>query len=393
MWRKMLADGPMVRSKIIVIGKIWLATHWNAANDVMRDQDRFVRDGRRAGKKTTFGIPWLNLLPRYFKNMAKNMLAYDKEDHRRLRSLVDIAFRKRQIETLRPRIQQLTQELLDRVESIARANNGVVDFRSHFSKDLPLAVICEVLGLPTKDRPMFKNLFRGFTELKSAFSIVKVLPAIKRLSRYLEEQFEIVRKNPRPGLMTELVNAEESGHRLSRDELLSTVMLLLLAGHETTVHLINTGLYCLLTHPEQKEKLTSNWDHSLTAVNEILRWGSVAQLAKPRHVASDFEFHGVPLKQGDLVMPVIGAANFDPEKFRDPESFDITRSPNPHMSFGTGVHFCVGMNLARAEAEIAFQEIFTRFPQLRFENSPEDIVWAKRMGMRSAKKMPLQLEV
>lgn len=389
-WDQMHADGPMVPSKIMLIGKTWMTTSWDAANDVLRDQQQFARDFRRAGKKSMPGLAWY--VPKQFRRLADNMLTYDQQDHRRLRSLVDQAFLKREVDSMRSRIESIAHEMIDQLVDTAQSTDGVVDWVPHFSRQFPLAVICEVLGLPDEDRPKFTKWFRSMTEVSSALGLFKVLPGIKKLLRYFDEQFEHVRKNPRPGLMSELVAIELDGDRLSQNELISMVFILLFAGHETTVHLINTGLYSLLNAPDQKQRLMEDWSRADTAVDEILRYNTPVQMAKPRMVVEDAEFYGVELKRGELVIPILGAANADPDKFDQPKRFDILRSPNPHLSFGSGVHICLGLKLAKAEVEIAFRQIFERFPRLSFANSYEDVQWIKRTGLRGIKSLPLRIE-
>ena len=254
-----------------------------------------------------------------------------------------------------------------------------------------MAVICELLGLPDGDREKFSRWFRGFAEIKSILSFPKLLPGISKLLKYLEEQFEVVRKNPRPGLISELVAVESDGDRLSKNELLSMVFILLMAGHETTVHLINVGMYLLLKNPGQLDILKHDWGHISSTVDEVLRYGSIVTIAKPRMVVDDHDFHDVHLKRADLIIPILGAANFDPAKFTNPEQFDVRRSPNPHLTFGSGIHICLGLKLAKVETEIAYRSLFDRFPEMTFASERENVVWRKRIGLRSIGKFRVRL--
>ena len=202
-------------------------------------------------------------------------------------------------------------------------------------------MICEVLGLPDEDRAKFKQWFGGFANMKSLLRLLlKLLPGLRKTTKYLSRQFEQVRQEPRAGLITALVQAEQAGDRLSEDELLSMAMLLLLAGHETTVHLISNSILTVLQRPEVRRKLLEDPSQVESAVEEILRYHSPAQIAKPRFATEDVEFHGQHLKRGDAVLPVLASANCDPERFENPAEFKIDRAQNFHLTFGSGPHVC-----------------------------------------------------
>ncbi len=383
-------DGAVVRSKVLLAGQCWFATTWQAAQDVLRDQERFGRDPRRAGKRQLPGMKWW--MPKYLSRLANNMLAVDGAEHRRLRSLVDQAFLRQEVEALREPITDIVDRLLSDIESKGRrTENGGVDLLPGFCRQLPLTVICEVLGLPAEDRPKFERWFKGFAEVRSGWGLVRMIPSLMKLLRYLDQQFKQVRRQPRAGLMTTLVQMEADGDQLNHDELVSIVFLLLVAGHETTVHLLSTSIYSLLTHPEQLAQLQQDWTLAPSAVEETLRFNSPVQMSKPRFVLKSGEFHGVQLQRGDYILAMLGAANADPAKFDRPEQFDIRRAPNPHLAFGSGIHVCLGLKLAKAETEIALQHLFTRYPALRLAVPPVDVPWASRVGMRCIKQLSVQL--
>ena len=389
MWSRLLADGPVIRSRITLMGKVWLATSWDAANDVLRNQDQFARDGRRAGKKSVAGMPFW--MPKMVRKLACNMLTYDGKEHRRLRKLVDQAFLKSNVEATRPRLEFLADKILDDLEKDYQSSGHSVDLVTGFAKKLPLAIICEILGLPDEDRPKFSKWFRGFADVRSAFSILGMFPALSRLIRYMEFQFEELKKNPREGLLSELASIEVEGDQLTREEFSSMGLLLLAAGHETTVHLISNAVRCLLNHPKQKHQLLDDWGLASSAIDEVLRYASPVQFTKPRIVVNDNEFYGQALKRGELVLPVLGSANHDPNKFETPNQFDIARTPNPHLTFGSGIHICLGLKLAKAETEVALQRLFTRFPNLSLAIDDAEIDWAKRLGMQAMRSLPIQL--
>jgi len=373
--------GPLVPARLALLGKLWLVTTYDAVDEVLKNDKLFCRDPRHAGKRK-FLIFQL-LMPGLFRRLSQNMVGADEPDHRRLRSLVDQAFQRQNISELRPRIEELADQQLDRVAQIAAHNGGEVDLVEHLARPLPLTVICEVLGLPSEDRPKFKKWFASFANIKSAWGIFRVVPGLRKTVKYLRGQFEQVRKEPRTGLITALVEAEQAGDRLSDDELQSMVMLLLLAGHETTVHLVSNSILTLLQLPEVKRSLLDDWSKVESAVEEMLRYNSPAQFAKPRFVTADIEFHGQRLRRGELVMPVLAAANYDPVRFDNPTEFNIDRPKNYHLGFGAGPHVCLGLKLARAETQIVLERQLTRWPNLQpsFESSGPD--WSRRIGMRS----------
>jgi len=324
--------------------------------------------------------------------LANNMLAYDQEEHRRLRSIADQAFLRSEVEGLRPRIETICDQMLDQFEQQASASQAnTADALDILCRQLPLAVICEVLGLPQEDRPRFTRWFQSFSEIRNMLGIVGMLPNLRKVMNYLEQQFELLRQHPRPGLLSELVQAESEGEKLNSDELVATSFILLAAGHETTVHLISNGLVMFLLNQEQRSLVEENPSLMPSAIDEILRLGFVVQMSKPRYVIQDTEFHDVQLRRGELIAAVFGSANIDPEKFDSPEIFDITRSPNPHMTFGTGVHVCLGMKLAKVEAAIALERSLRRFPDLQLAVPATDIDWSRRIGMRTLRKLPLRI--
>jgi len=332
------------------------------------------------------------MMPGLFRRLSQNMISVDEPDHRRLRSLVDQAFQRQNISELRPRIEELADQQLDRVAQVAAENGGEVDLIEHLARPIPLTVICEVLGLPGEDHPKFKKWFSSFANIKSFWGIVKVVPGLRKTIRYLRGQFEQVRQKPRKGLITALVKAEQGGDRLSDDELQSMVMLLLLAGHETTVHLVSNSILTVLQLPEVRRSLLGDWSKAESAVEEMLRYNSPAQFCKPRFVTEDTEFHGQRLSRGEVVMPVVASANYDPARFDNPTEFLIDRPQNYHLGFGAGPHVCLGLKLARAETQIILERLFTRWPNLRPAFEPSNPDWSKRIGMRSLKTLKVKCE-
>ncbi len=385
---RMRQSGPLVRVKLPLIGPAWLATTYEAVSRMLRDQETYVRDPTNAGKR--YMARFQRWMPRRFVALASNMLGRDEPDHRRLRSLVEQAFLRHSVEGMRGRVQTLADEFLDEL-AIQAARHDDVDLIEHFARPFPLAVICEMLGLPSEDRPRFIRWGRRLTTMSSAFGLLKAFPGIWKLHNYLRRQFQICRKEPRAGLMSALVEAEEEGDKLNEEELLAMTFLLLLAGHETTVHLISSGVFALLESPEEKAKLLADWSKVAAAVEEVLRYMSPAEFTKPRLASKDVELYGQRLARGEYVLGMLAAANHDPDQFEHPERFDIDRDPNPHLSFGTGIHVCLGLKLARVEAQIALQSLFTRYPNLEPSIPCRETQWSRRLGIRALAALPVRL--
>jgi cytochrome P450 PksS len=211
------------------------------------------------------------------------------------------------------------------------------------------------------------------------------------MRRYLERQLQSVRENGGSGLIAELVRVEREGGQITRDELVAMVFLLLFAGHETTTHLISGSVYELLKDPDLRDWLSEDWSRASLAVEEFLRFVSPVQFTKPRFVRRDIELGGVRLKKGDKIMPMLAAANLDPQANPHPEKLDLTRRPNRHLAFGTGIHFCLGHQLARLEGVCALKALFRRWPKLQLAVDESQIKWRQRAGLRAIERLPVTM--
>ena len=377
-------QGPIIRLKMPIIGTGWAATSYDAVNEVFKDSDQFVRDPRNAGRRMYAKVQWL--MPRTFNSLTQNMLGADGQRHRRLRSLVDQAFARRNIEGMSVQIETLARQQLDKAAEVAQ-RDGRVDLLEHFARPFPLTVICELLGLPLEDRPKFRKWFAPFSNVSSLFGIFSASSGLRRIAKYLRAQIQTVRQQPRDGLLTELVRAEYEGHQLSEEELLAMIFLLLVAGHETTVHLICNAILALLQHPETKSQLFADPSKYDAAIEEVLRFCSPLQMGKPRFVARDMPYYGQFLRRGETIIPLIACANYDPDRFENPLRFDIDRPRNYHMSFGSGPHVCLGMKLARAETSAALKNLFARWPNLQAAFDLQHPDWSQRLGTRGMKTL------
>jgi cytochrome P450 len=380
---RMRPEGSLVRLKLPIVGNTWLALTHDTCAALLKDHDTFARDPANAGSRTQARI--LRLLPRTISLLALNMLGHDDPEHRRLRGLVDQAFQRRTIAAMKPAIERIADRLLEKLDGRTEA-----ELMSEFCRDLPLSVICAMLGLPEKDHDRFKSWLGGLKDTANISAVIRAIPGVVRVVRYL-------RRVSRPGggalpdgLITALRDAETRGQTLSEDELVSMVFLLFGAGQETTTHLISGGLFALLSHRDQLRQLQNDPSLMPTCVEECLRYVSPVQMTKPRFATRDLAWEGMEFRRGDMFAGMLAAANCDPAKFEAPHSFDIARHPNPHLSFGTGVHFCLGFQLARAEAAIAFERVLARFPNIRL-NTKEKIEWRKRLGIRALKQLPVRL--
>jgi len=379
----MRAAGPVIPVKMPLVGKVWITTSHAACTAMVKQNELFVQEGRHAGKTGPAGMRWW--MPKALRLLAVNMLQKDEPDHRRLRKLVDKSFARRDILAMRGRIEALADRILDGFEGF-----GEVDIASEYARRLPLEVICELLGLPDADRAQFTRWGRAFA-VNGPLDFFRIMGTVERMSAYLRGQIDICRRAPRPGLISDLVRDEADGDKLSEDELLAMVFLLLIAGFETTTYLIGDSIIALELNPEQKAFLLADPPGRMEhAVEELARYCSAVQATKPRFVARDTEFFGVKLRRGELIMAWLAAANADPALFDQPDTLRLDRFPNPHLAFSSGIHFCLGMQLARVETQCALSRLYARFPALE-PASPERIEWTQRLGIRGPASLPVRL--
>lgn len=304
-----------------------------------------------------------------------SMLFQDPPAHTRQRGLVTQAFTRARILALEARIEQIADDLLNRVAAARK-----MDFHKDFAVVLPVVVISEMLGVPEAERETFHHWSVKYVHASEAGtpeSMQEVGQALMTLIGYFSDLIERRRKEPQSDILSAMIQAHDAEDRLSSLELLGTAMLLLIAGHETTTNLLSSGLYCLLRHHEQLARLRNKPDLLDSAIDEMLRFESPVQQGTFRIVREPIllpaEMGGITLEVGTQVYAAIGAANRDPIHFSDPDRFDITRNPNRHLAFGYGIHYCLGAILARTEARISFRKIVEHFPALRLDIGPETV--------------------
>jgi cytochrome P450 len=363
---------------------IWFVTRYEDAVQVLLDDKRFVRDPALAFEQELLEQMRAGLPPE-LDFIEAHMLNKDGDDHRRLRRLVTKAFTPRMIEGLRPRIQEIADELIDAVEADGHAN-----LVESFAFPLPITVIAELLGIPVGDRDRFR-LWSDLivTPAFDSDGVERFAVGMRDFIAYLHALFDARRADPRDDLVTALLEAEDGGDTLSEQELFSMVVLLIIAGHETTVSLIGNAVLALLDHPAQLAKLQADPSLVPAAVEELLRYEAPVERALNRWAAVDVEVGGHTIRRGDTVIAILGAADRDPARFPDADALDLERGDTKHLAFGRGSHYCLGAPLARLEAEIALTTLVRRLPRLRLHVARDELYWRPVPLFRSLASLPV----
>jgi cytochrome P450 len=359
---------------------IWFLTRYDDVELLLRDDHRFVRDQRNAfPPEQVYQLNELDVL------LNNHMLNKDGAEHRRLRNLVSTAFTPRRVKALRPRIQSITDQLIDGVQA-----RGKMDLISDYAFHVPTIVISELLGVPVEDRTRFKAWSNAFvTPALDAASQTRAAQLMQEFVSYLRELFATRRQAPQDDLISALLRAQEAGDQLSEAELFSTVVLLIVAGHETTVNLIGNAVLALLRQPETWRLLAQDSAQIEAAVEEFLRYDSPVERALVRWAAQDTLLSGHQIKKGDMVIGILGSANRDPKHFAQPEKLDFQRGSQRHLAFGHGAHYCLGAPLARLEGEIALNTLLRRLPNLRLAVPESELVWHTVPIFRSLVALPV----
>ncbi len=384
MYRELLAHNPVSWNSTF---QTWVFTRYADVDAILTHQNTSA--DRRSGSNSFAEMQrkYIEEHPEDLFVRAPTMLNSDPPEHTRLRRLVSKAFTPRAVENLRPRIQGIVDEILDDL-----AGEGEMDLVQAVGYPLPVIVIAEMLGVPTKDRAKFKKWSDDIVAtLGGPFIPQDVLQAADKargeLVEYLSGVIEDRRKNPQDDLISGLIAAEDEGTVLSTQEIYSTTILLLVAGNETTTHLIDNGMLALLKNPDQVKLLRDDPSLIGSAIEELLRFIGPVQ-ATGRTIKEDLEVGGQAMKARDSAFVLLGAANHDPAKWGDDaHKLDVTRNPVDHVGLGDGIHFCLGAPLARAEAQIAIGTLIERFPKLKLAvDEPE---WGGTFIIRGVKSLPL----
>lgn len=363
---------------------MYVASRHAEASLVMRDK-RFGKDYAERTKRR-YG-PDIMEEP-VFRSFSHTMLQQDPPDHTRLRGLVVKAFTARRVEDMRPRIQQIVDETLDRIIPL-----GKMELIEDFAFRLPVTIICDMLGIPEEHRELFytgsRNSGRILEPVPLSPEEIKQGNATNAMTEmYFQQLFDLRRKNPGDDLTTQLVQAEEDGSKLSNEELTANIVLLFGAGHETTVNLIGNGLLALHRNPDQLALLKANPALITNAIEEFLRYDSSVQMTGRVALEDIDDLGGKRIPKGETVLCLLGSANHDPAVYPDrPDSLDITRPNVRPLSFGGGIHFCLGAQLARLEAEVAIATLLRRLPDLKLDDA-ENPEWRPTFVLRGLKQLP-----
>jgi cytochrome P450 len=381
--RRLRAEGP-VQPVMLPRGlKVWIVTRYAEVRAALADP-RLHKDSRKID----------DLFERHSTNreqfvgggeaLIAHMLNSDPPDHERLRRLVNKAFTARRIEQLRPRIEEITAGLLADIGPSAD-----VDLLDVFAFPLPITVISELLGIPTKDRDAFRTwsniLISGSAEPGAAQK------AAIEMSQYLSDLIVTKRTAPGDDMMSALVAAHDDDDRLSDHELIAMAFLLMVAGHETTVNLIANGVLALIANPEQMAALRADRSLLPGAIEEFLRFESPVKNATLRYTVESTEIGGVPVPAGEFVVLSLGSANRDPDRFADPDRLEISRDTSGHMAFGHGIHYCLGAPLARLEADVAFNRLLDAYDRIELTVPVDELRWRPGMIIRGLERFPVHL--
>ncbi len=375
-------EAPVYKGKVSIISAYFLSRYEDCLM-VLKDP-RFVRDRSTAtGKGGRLPFP----MPKSITALSENMIMMDGSEHRRIRNLVHKAFTPRALSQLEERIESLTHELLDKM-----ANKGQFDLMTEYALPIPVTVISEMVGVYDEEMLEFQDALSTLSDGLTGMSMLKTFFwKLPKLRKFVSELVDRKRANPGDDVLTGLVQAEEDGEKLTQDELVAMVILLVTAGYETTVHLITNAVLTLIQHPEALQQVRDNPDLMDGAIEEILRFNGPVRGSKPLYPTEDVTFHGVTIPKGSAVMPLNGAANTDPRQFNNPDVFDITRSPNKHLGFGQGIHYCLGAPLARIETQIALTNLLERFDTIQLAVPESELELANYALCHRYKSLPVRL--
>ncbi|MBU7598572.1 cytochrome P450 [Streptomyces sp. P38-E01] len=368
----------------------WLVTRYADARQALADQ-RLSKSSAHYRDSGSDGRGKIGIPGERSANLMTHLLNIDPPDHTRLRRLVSKAFTPRRIAEFRPRIQELTDGLID-----GFATRGEADLIHEFAFPLPIHVICDLLGVPPEDQDDFRD-WAGMMIRHGGGPRGGVGRSVKRMRAYLAELIHRKRDAPGGDLISGLIRASDHGEHLSENEAAAMAFILLFAGFETTVNLIGNGTYALLRHPEQRallqDALAAGGEEAErlldTAVEELLRYDGPVELATWRFATEPLTIDGRQIAAGDPVLVVLAAADRDPARFEQPDVLDLTRQENPHLGYGHGIHYCVGAPLARLEGRIALATLLRRLPDLRLAAQPEELSWRGGLIMRGLRQLPV----
>ncbi|MEK4031220.1 cytochrome P450 [Pseudobacillus sp. FSL P4-0506] len=367
--------------------QVWMVTRMEEAMKVFKDHARFTVDRRNIVDNSNIQQSLTGSEEQTDSSLflANSLNAIDEPDHRRLRILVSKAFTPKYMESLRPRVQHIADELLDQVQE-----KGEMDLVKDYAYPLPINLISDMIGVPKEDRSKIHEWSEG---ISNGLGLGRLEPEVagnlQAFGDYIRQLVADKRKSPNDDLINQLIAIEEEGDRLNEDELISMVQLLIFAGHETTSNLISTGALLLLDHPNQLEMLKADRSLVPSAVEELLRFNGPSTITGPRFALEDTELGGQQIKKGDVLLLLVKSANRDELQFTQPEELDITRKIKRHLAFGHGIHMCLGAPLARVEGDIAFTTLLRRMPNLHLSIPREKVSWQFKLSSQGLTSLPV----
>ncbi|MYV55946.1 cytochrome P450 [Streptomyces sp. SID3212] len=378
---------PVHRTELPSGVEAWLVTRYADAKRALADPRLSKNPVHHAGSahaKGRTGIPGERNA-----ELMTHLLNIDPPDHTRLRRLVSKAFTPRRVAQFAPRVQELTDRLID-----GFAAKGEADLIHDFAFPLPIYAICDLLGVPREDQDDFRD-WAGMMIRHGGGPRGGVARSVKKMRNYLAELIHRKRENPGDDLISDLIRSSDHGEHLTENEAAAMAFILLFAGFETTVNLIGNGMYALLRHPEQRALLQASLDAGesgllATGVEELLRYDGPVELATWRYATEPLTLGGQEVATGDPVLVVLAAADRDPARFEDPDRLDLARRDNQHLGYGHGIHYCVGAPLARLEGQAALGTLLTRLPDMRLAGDPADLRWRGGLIMRGLRTLPVQ---
>ncbi|MGL5850171.1 MAG: cytochrome P450 family protein [Phycicoccus sp.] len=382
-YARLRAESPVHVIKVRPLGKTRLVTRYDDVATAFRDE-RLVKNPRSAGVGGLVG----GALPGPLKALNSNLLSLDGADHDRLRALVHKVFTPRRIETMRDQAERLSHELLAAAAAKAE-RTGSFDLVADYALPFPLTLIGRILGVPERDNDRFHAWTVALLSGTSVRSFVTSVPSVLAFLRYLRRLVAERTDDPRDDLISALATASADDDRLSPDEVLAMIILLLTAGHETTVNLIGTGTLTLLQNPGELARMRDDPAVVGTGIEELLRYVVPAETATPRWAGEDLEIAGTAVPRGSLVLLCIASANRDSTQFADPDRLDLTRDPNRHVAFGLGMHYCLGASLSRLEGSIAIPALLQAMPGLRLAVPAEHLPWRTGLVLRGVLSLPV----
>jgi len=382
-YARLRADSPVIKVRTPRFDS-YLVTRYVDARQALSDP-RLSKDLYRAGDT------YLQVFGEKARQINTNMLNSDPPEHTRLRRLVTQAFTPRRIEAMRPRVEQIVEELLDRIAPLGRT-----DFVDDFALRLPLRVVGHLLGIPDEDHEVILSGTQVIRTVGTGGRSPQedragIAAAQERLHAYFTDLVAAKRRSPGDDLISALITARDEGGRLSETELVSTAFLLVFAGYQTTSDFLGNAVVALLTNPDQLESLRAEPDRLPEAVEELLRFDASVPVSSFRFASEDTEIGGVPIPQGSIVTVVLSSANHDPALVDDPDRLDLQRDPVQHLAFGHGIHYCLGTALARMEATTALRRVLVRLPDLRLDVPVDELMWLPAASaFRGLLELPLR---